>query len=88
MDNAATSLIQTTVTNWATRTFATDEVVLGQIALDDQEDRYLVDVAARPVGYWLLVEVWLEDGRVVAMNDLGEGLPLVNSEWPWPEDGD
>jgi hypothetical protein len=87
MNDEVINLIQTAVAAWSRRTFATDEVVIGEISLDEEEERYLVDLAARPVGYWLLVEVWLAAGRVVAVNDLGEGLPLNGVEWPWPEDG-
>jgi hypothetical protein len=33
------------------------------------------------------VEVWLNDGDVETVNNLGEGLPLEDMAWPWPEDG-
>jgi hypothetical protein len=87
MSNEVVNVIQTAVFAWARRTFATGEVAIGEVALDEEEGRYLVDLAARPAGYWLVVEVWLENGGVVAVNDLGEGLPLNGAEWPWPEEG-
>lgn len=41
------------------------------------------DVAAQPVGYWLVAEVWLDEGgQVETVNNLGEGLPLDNAAWP------
>jgi hypothetical protein len=88
MNDEVLNMIQTAVAAWSRQTFTTDEVVIGEIAQDEEEERYLVDLAARPVGYWLVVEVWLEDGRVTTVNNLGEGLPLDNSVWPWPEDGE
>jgi hypothetical protein len=88
MDDEVVKLIQTAVAAWCRQAFTTDEVVIGEIAQDEEEERYLVDLAARPVGYWLVVEVWLEDGRVTTINNLGEGLPLDNPAWPWPEDGE
>lgn len=83
MDDEVVDLIRTAVTAWCRRNYATTEVVIGEVALDEEEERYLVDLAARPVGYWLVVEVWLENSRVTVINDLGEGLPLANTEWPW-----
>jgi hypothetical protein len=75
-DDEVVNVIQTAVAAWARRAFATNEVAIGEVALDEEVGRLLVDLAARPVSYWLVVEVWLEHGRVVAVNDLGEGLPL------------
>jgi hypothetical protein len=46
--------------------------------------QYLVVLAARSLANWLAVEVWLNDGQVETINDLGEGVPLV--EQPWSED--
>jgi hypothetical protein len=46
-----------------------------------------VILAVRPLGYWLAAEAWLSDGQIEAINDLGEGLPLANTDWPWPEIG-
>lgn len=79
MQDTVVSLIQTAVAAWSRERFASDEVLWGKIALDDDEDRYLVNVAARPVGFWLVVEVWLEDGRVAAINYLGEGVPFIGA---------
>jgi hypothetical protein len=31
------------------------------------------------------LEVWLNNGDVETINALGEGLPLEDMEWPWPE---
>jgi hypothetical protein len=88
MNEAVSRTIQTAVTRWARQTFATEELFIRAIAPDGEEEgRFLVDVAARPVGYWLVAEVWLDErGRVETINNLGEGLPLDNAAWPWPED--
>jgi hypothetical protein len=91
MNQAVSQIIHTAVTRWARHTFTTDEeLLIGAVAADgDEEGRYLVDIAARQVGRWLVAEVWLDErGRVETINNLGEGLPLENPEWPWPEDGD
>jgi hypothetical protein len=74
MGDQVVKLIQTAVAAWSRQILTTDEVVIGEIAQDEEEERYLVDLAARPVGYWLLVEVWLEDGRVTTINNLGTSL--------------
>jgi hypothetical protein len=89
MNQAVSQIIYTAVTRWARHTFSDEELVIGAVAADeDKEGRYLVDIAARQVGRWLVAEVWLDArGRVETINNLGEGLPLENSEWPWPEDG-
>ena len=50
----------------------------------DEADRYLVDFAVRTVGRWLVAEVWVFDGRILGVNDIGEGLPLEDAVWPWP----
>lgn len=28
-------------------------------------------------------ELWLENGDVTAVNDLGEEMPPADEEWPW-----
>lgn len=88
MDEAVIRNIHTAVTHWAQRTFSTDELLIGDAALDkDEEGRFLIDIAIRPVGRWLVAEVWLdEQGQVETVNNLGEGLPLDNQAWPWPEE--
>jgi hypothetical protein len=87
MDNELTALIRTAVSNWAKNAHNTNEIVIGMAAEDDIEDdegtRYLVDLAARDVGHWLVVEVWVAEDEILSINELGEGLPLDGSEWPW-----
>lgn len=80
--------IRTAVAEWARSIYDGDEIVIGMAAEDetDEEDgtRYLVDYAVRQEGQWLVAEVWVQDGAIVGINDLGEGLPLDDYEWPWP----
>ena len=33
-----------------------------------------------------LAAAWATPGRVLTINDLGEGLPLDEAAWPWPAD--
>ena len=89
MDDTVTQTITTAVTLWARETYQTEEIVVADVSRDEEEpERYLVIVAARPLAYWLVVEVWLNDGEVETVNALGEGLPLEDIECHWPEDDD
>lgn len=80
--------IKAAVAKWARAAYGSDEIVIGTAAEDEIDDedgtRYLVDYAVRQEGQWLVAEVWVQDGDIVDINDLGEGLPLDNAEWPWP----
>jgi hypothetical protein len=85
------------VRQWAADTYSDQEIVIGQVTLDGDEelgdddtipeendaDRYLVDFAVRSVGQWLVAEVWVNGRSVLGLNDLGEGLPLEDIDWPW-----
>ena len=88
MDEKLIAKITSAVTSWAWRSLDTDEIVVGMVAEDDIEDeeatRYLVDFAVRSVGHWSIAEVWVADGMILSVNDLGEGLPLEDAGWPWP----
>ncbi len=69
---------------WARATYQTDHVrVIIAQEEDDEPGRYLALIAAANQDTWQAAEVWLEDGRVVAINDLGEGMPPDDEEWPW-----
>lgn len=87
MEDLLVARIKKAVNNWAQSTFNSQEIVVGSPALDDSDDdeadRYLVDFAVRDVGYWLVAEVWVEQGQILDINDLGEGLPLEDVSWPW-----
>jgi hypothetical protein len=88
MNTNTSQTIHTAVTHWARARFHTDEIVIADIDPDDEPEQYLVVLAVRPLAHWLAVEVWLSgDGQVETINDLGEGVPLVEQAWPWPEDG-
>lgn len=69
---------------WAKATYQTDQVVVAIIQEEDDEPgRYLALIAAANQDTWQAAEVWLEDGRVMAINELGEGLPPDGATWPW-----
>ena len=87
MDTNTSQTIHTAVTDWAQTRFHTDEIVIADINPDDDPEQYLVVLAARPLAHWLAVEVWLSGGQVETINDLGEGVPLEEQAWPWPDDG-
>lgn len=87
MDNAIEEQIGAAVTRWAQAAYRTSDIVVADVSPDEEEpDCYLAVLAVRSLGYWLVAEVWLNDGQVEAVNDLGEGLPLTDQAWPWPED--
>jgi hypothetical protein len=89
MEDERENWIRKAVTDWAKATHHTEDIFVGLAAEDDADEeeegsRYLVDFAVRHVGYWLVAEVWISDGQILSINDLGEGLPLDDAEWPWP----
>ncbi len=88
MDEKLKAKITSAVISWARRSLDTNEIIVGSAAEDDIEDeeatRYLVDFAVRSVGHWSVAEVWVSNGKVLGVNDLGEGLPLEDAGWPWP----
>ena len=81
MDNELLARIKAAVSDWASRSHNTGQIVIGMAAVDegyedaqeyDEEgERYLVDFAVRSVGYWLVAEVWVSDGVILGVNDLG-----------------
>jgi hypothetical protein len=96
MDHKLLARLQARVADWARMTYDTEDVVIGEAARDDDDDaapveeeavRYLVDFAVRRIGFWSVAEVWVADGHVLSINDLGEGLPLDGTEWPWISEG-
>lgn len=70
---------------WAVARFDSEDVRVGVVDVDEEEDRYLVDFAVRSLGHWCIAEVWIEDGEVTSINDLGEGFPADGAPWPWAE---
>jgi hypothetical protein len=100
MEETLDQQIKSAVLDWATLTYHTQEIVIGSAAQDgatqdgaelvgadeEEADRYLVDYAVRPIGHWLVAEVWLADQQIFSINDLGEGLPLDDIRWPWAND--
>lgn len=76
--------IKQSVTNWAQTEYDVPEVVLGLVEPDEDEtDRWLVDFAVPTIPYWQVAEVWVEEGEIVSINDLGEGVPPEGITWPW-----
>lgn len=77
--------IKQAVIYWAQQEFRVQEVVLGLVDVDEDEaERWLVDFAVPTIPYWQVAEVWVEEGKVVSINDLGEGVPPEGIAWPWP----
>ena len=82
--NQFPAILQQSALTWATAYYQTDKIVVIIIREEDDEpDRYLALIAAANQSGWQAAEVWLEDGAVVAINDLGEGLPPDDLAWPW-----
>ncbi len=78
------SILHDSALAWAKITYQTDQVVAIIILEEgDEPGRYLALIAAANQAAWQAAEVWLEDGRVVAINDLGEGMPPDGATWPW-----
>ena len=86
MTNDLEEQMRVAVAAWARDVFQTDDVLVGEIAFEAEEERYLADIALRDVGQWRVAEVWVEAGAVVLINDLGEGYPMDDAPWPWPDD--
>jgi hypothetical protein len=82
--NNLPSILHDSALAWAKVYYQTDQVVVAIILEEgDEPDRYLALIAAANQTGWQAAEVWLEDGRVVAINDLGEGIPPDGVTWPW-----
>lgn len=80
---ALVNCVARAVQSWAASVFHSEEIVMGLVVPDADEDRTLVDFAVRPVGYWRVAEVWVEDGEITLIADLGEGFPADGAPWPW-----
>ena len=78
--------VQQAVTTWAKEYFSTDEIVI-YIFDDEDEDpsRYIAVIAVRELDVWQAAEAWEEGGEIVSINHLGEGAPLDDVVWPWPD---
>ncbi len=82
--NQFPAILQQSALAWATAYYQTDKIVVVIIREDDDEpERYLALIAAANQSGWQAAEVWLEDGSVATINDLGEGLPPDGATWPW-----
>jgi len=70
--------------DWARAEYNVQDVVLGVVEADEDElERWLVDFAVPTVPYWQVAEVWIEEGEIVSVNDLGEGVPPEGIAGPW-----
>ncbi|MBK8989522.1 MAG: hypothetical protein IPM39_26275 [Chloroflexi bacterium] len=82
--NNLTPILHDNALAWAKAYYQTDKVVVAIIQEEgDEPDRYLALIAAANQTSWQAAEVWLEDGAVVTINDLGEGIPPDGATWPW-----
>lgn len=82
--NNLTPILHDNALAWAKAYYQTNQVVVAIIQEEDDEpDRYLALIAAANQTSWQAAEVWLEDGAVVTINDLGEGIPPDGATWPW-----
>ena len=64
--------------------YQTDQVVIAIIQEEgDDPGRHLALIAAANQAGWQVAEVWLEEGSVVTINDLGEGIPPDGVTWTW-----
>ena len=82
MDAAVTTQLQIAVRAWTVEVYGTEGISVGDVTYDPEEARYLVDFAVQDLDHWRVAEVWLEDGEITLINDLGEGLPLEDATWP------
>jgi hypothetical protein len=89
--------IKTAVANWLQKTTNYSEPVIYVFAdeeeygededgnEDDRDDgeRFIAVFAARELTQWQAVEVWIENGLIASINDLGEGAPPEGVVWPF-----
>jgi hypothetical protein len=86
MQDVSHQKVKTAVIAWARDYYQTRDIVAYVFdEEDDDPDRYIAVLAVRGRTGWRAAEAWLEDGRVVSINDLGEGVPSDNAVWPWPD---
>lgn len=83
-NDALIQQIKQAVISWAQQEYQAQEVVLGLIEPDEDEpERWLVDFAIPTIPYWQVAEIWVEEGKIASVNDLGEGVPPEGIAWPW-----
>ena len=75
--------IRTAVEAWAKAYFDTQELISYFFVDEDEPERYIVVLAARSPSEWQAIEVWVEAGKVITINSLGEGVPPDSVVWPW-----
>lgn len=76
--------IKQAVLDWVQTQYHVQEVVLGLAEPDEDEpERWLVDFAVPTIPYWQVAEVWIEEGKIASVNDLGEGVPPEGIAGPW-----
>ncbi len=76
--NSFPAILHDSILAWATNYNQTNKVVAVILREDDGEpERYLALIAAANQSGWQAAKVWLEDGDVVAINDLGRRCRLM-----------
>lgn len=75
-------VVKKAVTEWAKVQFKSEQAVV-YIFNEGEKDRYIAAIAVPHINIWQAAEAWVERGRVVATNWLGEGLPPEDVIWPW-----
>ena len=84
--NALRERMQQAVALWAEEYFGANEIEL-YLFDDEDEDpsRYIAIIAVHGLDTWQAAEVWEEEGEIVSINHLGEGVPPEDAVWPWPD---
>jgi hypothetical protein len=73
------ALVRQEVEAWTVSECGDTDIVVGAAGVDEEgeEKRILVDFAVRRLGTWGVAEVWIEEGELTLIHDLGAGLPPV-----------
>lgn len=84
--NTQNDRVELAVQTWAQDYFKSGEVVIYVFADEDEDpSRYIAVIAVRGLDTWQAAEAWEERGEIVSINHLGEGAPLEDAVWPWPD---
>ena len=59
---------------WAKEYYGVDSAQAYLFPDEDEPERYIASLKLSGYDIWQAAEVWVENGQVVTVNDLGEGL--------------